>query len=337
MTTRDARAFLDVTLADAIVGVRRTAQDVGVGVEEAEAGLVVRLRSGTLTVSEVAGRTALDIAAPEAAGLQLLRDMVAERIGALGVGLRWEGAQAGRLPGNISLAVVETVERISPSYVRLRVSGPDLARFSRGALHFRLLFGPEGAGWPATDSDGVTRWPGGPEAWHRPVYTTREITLLGGEAARIVLDVFVHEGGRVTDWTARVRPGEEIAISGPGGGGRPAAAWMGLIGDETAVPVIARILAEADPDARGAATLFVPEAADAQALAAPPGLAVRWALRGEGVSPLDALHALDIPASDRFVFFAGERRDAFAARDWLRGRGLGLGEFLASTYWTAPE
>lgn len=335
MTTHDARAFLDVSLADAKGGVRRTAEEVGVPVEETAGGLFLRLRSGTLRVSGADGRTTLEIAAPEASGLQMLRDMVAERIGALGIGLSWEGALAGRLPGNVSLARIETVERISPSYIRIRMTGPALARFARFALHFRLLLGPEGAPWPATDEGGVTLWPDGIGAWHRPVYTTREIEPLGGEAARITFDVFRHEGGRTTGWAERVRPGAEIAISGPSGGDRPAAPWMALIGDETAVPVIARILAEADPAMQGTATLFVPEAGDVQHLAAPAGVALCWIRRDEPASALDALRALAIPGRDRFVFFAAERREAFAARDLLRERGLARGEFFASSYWTA--
>jgi hypothetical protein len=97
---------------------------------------------------------------------------------------------------------------------------------------------------------------------HRPVYTTREVALLEDEAARITVDIFLHAGGRVTDWMGRVRPGNEITITGPGGGGRPGAPWMALTGDETAVPVIARILAEADPATRGGVILFVPENGD---------------------------------------------------------------------------
>lgn len=237
----------------------------------------------------------------------------------------------------MSLARIETVERISPSYVRLTMTGPSLARFARGALHFRLLFGPDGAGWPETDADGVTRWPGGIESRHRPVYTTREITLLGGEAARITFEVFLHDGGRVTEWTKGVAPGDEIAITGPGGGDRPAAPWMALIGDETAIPVIARILAEAGPATVGSATFFVPEAGDAQVLAAPAAMTLRWVLRSEATSPLDVLESLAIPDRDRFVFFAAERREAFAARDLLRARGLARGEFFASAYWRTGE
>lgn len=335
MTTHDARAFLDVSPAEAMTGVRHTAAEVGVPVTESGDGLQVAMRSGTLRVWQVGCRTALDIVAAEASGLQLLRDMVAERVGALGLRLEWQGVVAGRPPGNMSLARIETVERISPSYVRVRVTGPALARFARGALHFRLLFGPTEARWPETDADGVTWWPGGIEAWHRPVYTTREIELLGSEAARITLDVFLHDGGRVTAWTARARPGDEIAITGPGGGDRPSAPWMALIGDETAVPVIARILAEADPATRGSATFFVPEAGDVQVLAAPAGVATRWILRSDAGSPLEALGDLAIPEHDRFVFFAAERAEAFAARDLLRARGLARGEFFASAYWKA--
>ncbi len=331
--THTARALLDVPLAAAIAGVRRTVEAAGLTVDEGPAGAVVPMRSGTLRLSQAGARTALDIDAPEAAGLQLLRDLVAERIGEMGLNLDWQDRAGGRLPGNLSLARVESVARLSPSYTRVEISGPDLARFGRGGLHFRLLFGPEGANWPTTDENGVTRWPGGMAAWHRPVYTTRAIELLGGEAARITFDVFLHEGGRVTAWTESLRPGTEIAMTGPGGGGRPDASWMALIGDETAVPVIARILSEAPRGTRGLARLFVPEAADVQDLGQPEGVTVDWVLRGGQETPLDALHALALPDAEAFVFFAAERREAIAARDWLQARGRGRGTYHASAYW----
>lgn len=334
-TAHLARAFLDVPLAAARDGLRQTARALGVPVDETGEHLVVRLRTGMLRVSVVAGRTGLEIAAGEAAGLQLLRDMVAERVGGMGFRLDWQDGAGGRRPGNMSLARVESVARISPSYVRLVVAGPDLARFGRGGLHFRLLLGPQGSDWPMTDEGGVTCWPAGIAAWHRPVYTTRAIEPLGGGAARIGFDVFLHAGGRASAWAERAQPGDEVAMTGPSGGERPAAGWMGLVGDETAVPVLARILAEAAPATRGAAVLFVPEAGDVQSLAHPSGVAVRWALRGGGEAPLDALDALRPPAGDRFVFFAAERQEALAARDRLQAQGFARGSFHASAYWTA--
>lgn len=70
-------------------------------------------------------------------------------------------------------------------------------------------------------------------------------------------------------------------------------------------------------------------------LARPAGVHVHWHLRAGGAGPLDALRGLELPARERFVFFAAERREAFAARDWLRERGFQRGESFASTYWTA--
>ncbi|WP_375691719.1 hypothetical protein [Pseudooceanicola sp. LIPI14-2-Ac024] len=43
-----------------------------------------------------------------------------------------------------------------------------------------------------------------------------------------------------------------------------------------------------------------------------------------------------IPGADRSVFFAGERSEVFAARDWMLAQGMAKSEFFASTYWTAP-
>ena len=332
-----AQALLDASPDRAASALRETARVFEVPCEEGAGGPIVRLRIGTLTLSPAAQGVVLDLATDGPARLQILRDMVAERIGAeAGIGIAWAETAGGGLPGNMALARLESLERISPSYVRAVIAGPGLARFARGGLHFRLLFGPEGAGWPGTDAGGVTRWPGGMAAWHRPVYTTRAIEMLGGEAARITFDVFRHEGGRVTGWTERAAPGDEVALTGPGGGEQPEAGWLGLVGDETAVPVIARILADAPGETRGAAVLFVPEAGDIQALAHPKGVAVRWVIRGGAETPLDALRALEPPGADRYLLFAAERAEAVAAREILRGRGLGRGEFHGAAYWTAP-
>lgn len=331
-----ARAFLGAPLERVAVGLREVARANDFGIEEDAQGLFLQLRAGTLRASAAGGRTAMEIAAPGPHGLQLLRDMLADRVSALGLALDWETRWRGGRPGNLSLARLAGIERISPSYVRLRLDGPDLARFAVGGLHFRLLFGPEGADWPSTDPGGVTSWPGGVAAWHRPVYTTRAIETRGA-AATITCDVFLHEGGRVTEWALAARPDSQIAITGPNGAERPEAGWLGLVGDETALPVIARILAETPAAARGAAVLFAPRAEDVQPLAHPAGMSLRWVLRGSGETPLDALEGLDPPPTDRFVFFAAERSEAISARARLPARGLGRGEFHASGYWAAPE
>lgn len=268
--------------------------------------------------------------------MQLIRDTIAARVSDMGLPITWQDKREPGHPANMSLAVVTAVRQLTPSFVRVVIEGPDLARFSTGGLHFRLLFGPDGADWPTTDEVGVTQWPGGAEAWHRPVYTAREIRTCPDGSAQIDFDVFLHEGGRVTDWTRKVAPGDKIALTGPGGGQGPnRAAHHLLIGDETAVPVIARILAELPDDVQGQAVLFVPDPGDRQELAKPAGLQLDWVMRGTGFSPLGSLKKHTLPPDDRFVFFAGERFDVFSARDHLLSLGLRKSEFHASTYWTA--
>lgn len=311
-----ANAQLDVEASQAFTRFKQVANASQLPMSEEHGTLCITLPRATLTVRAEAGATALEVSSPDEVGLQLVRDMIAERVSAQGLTVHWRGVEVGRQPGNQSRARVRSVERLSPSYTRVQIVGPQLARFAEGALHFRLLFGPEGAAWPATDANGVTQWPGGIEAWHRPVYTTREIEVADDET-RIVFDVFRHDGGRVTDWTDRVELGTEVAMTGPGGGKMPAPArWMAFVGDETAVPVIARILAAMPADVQGEAVLFVPEAADIQELPRPAGVTLRWVLRDEAMSPLEALHGW--PCPPRTALCSSRQRNP---RRWLHVNG----------------
>lgn len=329
-----ADATLEIDSHTAIATFRSLAARAERPVTETADSLTVALPRGSLTVTPDGAGTRLRLDSPDAVALQLARDLLAERLAEHGVVPRWQEDLAGRQPGNQSRATVVSARRLSPNYSRVVMEGPDLARFAEGGLHFRLLFGPEGAGWPETDASGATRWPGGMTAWHRPVYTTRAIERAGA-AARMTFDVFRHEGGRVTDWCDRIAPGAEIAMTGPGGGGLPEmAGWMGLVGDETAMPVMIRILEAMPADTRGEAVLFVPEAADIQPVRHPEGVSLRWVLRGGDETPLAALKALSVPAADRYVFFAGEKAQALDARAWLPEQGLQKGEFVSAAYWS---
>ncbi|MFC3088064.1 siderophore-interacting protein [Tabrizicola soli] len=237
-------------------------------------------------------------------------------------------------PGNHALAQVVEAQRISPSYTRVTVAGPELARFASGGLHFRLLFGPSGAGWPGVDTNGVTEWPQGAAAWHKPVYTTRKLWNPDG-IPHLSFDVFMHEGGHVAGWCSSVGPGTEVVLAGPGGGKTPQhGGWHGFVGDETAVPVISRLLAEMPLDAGGTAVLVVPCAADVQPLDHPRGVSVHWITRDKGGTPLAGLDMLDIPDGPRSVFFAAEAAEAQSARKILAGRGLNKSEISSAAYWT---
>jgi len=274
------------------------------------------------------------VSAPDRAKLYALQETIDHALEEIGASesLNWSEAEAGSLPGNMSVARVEWCKRISPSYFRVRLSDPDLERFARDGLHFRLLFGPFGyAGeWPFIAETGRTVWPGGASAWHRPVYTTRYVDP---KAGILEFDVFVHEGGKVSQWCESVQAGEEVALMGPGGDWYPEAGWLGLVGDETALPAIARILEAASPATRGVAVIMTSHEDDIQALRCPDGMAIKW-LRREGAETLlDALDRLDLPETDRLVWFAGEKSEAAAARERMTALGLNKHECRATAYW----
>lgn len=329
-------AQLNLPAASVSVALRQTAQSLGLTIQEADETLTLTLGLGTLTLRPDGAGAQITLEAASDAKLQALRDTVAERLAnaAPGQGIRWsDGASEGGRPANISVLQVDQVARLSPSFYRVRLTG-DLARFDdpTNGLHFKLLFGPDGALAPELDANGLTQWPGGVAAWHRPTYTIRAMDVA---AKWMDVDVFIHDGGRVTNWCENVVPGAPIAISGPGGGGLTQAGWIGLIGDETALPVIARMLEGAGADTKGEAVIFVPDLDDRQDIATPAGVSLRWVLRGGEETPLSALEALQIPQTDRFVFLAGERSEQRAARTWMSEQGLNRTESRAAAYWTA--
>lgn len=330
-----ASAQVEIPASTMSQALRATAHDMGLTLVEQGETLSLRLALGTLTMTPKGAGVALDLAAVTPAKLQTLRDTVAERLGnaAPGLTVRWSYERGTTAtPANVAVTRIARVERLSPSYFRVRLEG-DLERFVDPAdgLHFKLLLSDDGTLAPGLDQNGVTDWPGGIKAWHRPVYTMRAMDPAGGW---LDFDVFVHDGGRVTQWCMAAQVGDQIAISGPNGGGLISAPNVLLIGDETAVPVVARMLENAPEATTGKAILFVPDQEDSQPISAPAGIAVQWVLRGADETPLDALQGADLPAAERFVFFAAERSESQAARTWLTQQGLGRGEFRTASYWT---
>ncbi len=339
MTSPDLtiRALLPIAPDKAIALFTARAHEIGFSPLPVPGGVEIAMIGGDLRLDAQGGQTLMQVTAQDLPHVQMLRDFLTGELAHAGITPDWQGHRATGRPDNHALVRVVGVDRLSPSYARVTVQGAALARFVTGGLHFSLLFGPKGGDWPTTDANGVTIWPGGAAAWHKPVYTTRQIRAAQGQTL-LVFDVFLHEGGRVTDWCARARPGDEIVLSGPAGdkGGRPVG-WHGFVGDETALPAIARLLERLPAEARGHAIVTVPEVADIQHLSHPRGARVDWALRGMGATPLSALAAMPIPPDNRNLFFAAAKSEAQAARSALLARGLAKTEFTAAAYWSDTD
>jgi NADPH-dependent ferric siderophore reductase len=183
-------------------------------------------------------------------------------------------------------------------------------------------------------------WPGGEDALTVRVYTIREIDAGAGW---VDVDFVLHEDGDTpaATFAEKARPGDVIGMIGPGGGGVPESRNLLLLGDDTAMPAISRILAEMPAGTAARAIVEVNGPADAEALSLPGGAEITWLYR-EGREPgttrllPDALAALD-PATlpdDLFVWAGCEFAAFREIRATLRkGWGLKKDRHLAVAYW----
>jgi NADPH-dependent ferric siderophore reductase len=210
-------------------------------------------------------------------------------------------------------ATVARVQRLSPSFLRLTFAGPELTGFGVGGADQRIKLVLSRDGGPVRDllSDG----PGWYQEYRelpderRPYLRTYTVRAARPHLGEIDVDVVLHgnDGGHpgpAAGWAAAAVAGDPIVVLGPdrAGTGRawgvewapPAEGTLFLAGDETAVPAISAIVEALPADRRTVAVLEVPEAGDVLSLALPPGVEVRWLvrgarLRGEALGP--AVHA----------------------------------------------
>ena len=200
----------------------------------------------------------------------------------------------------ITEAAVHRVTRTSPAFVRVELTSPAFVDLAETGLDTRIklvLPGPTGTlpVIPPVPEDYYLAWSGAPAEVRSPMrtYTIRDI-VRDGEQVRLVVDLVVHDDdghgqGPACRWALSASPGDVIQVVGPHRGGEyggtefdPAGrSHLLLIGDETALPAISRILADLGPGHTGEVFLEVPSAADIADLPARAGFEVRWFAREE--------------------------------------------------------
>ncbi len=219
------------------------------------------------------------------------------------------------LPMLLAEVEVVSVARLSPTFVRVELGGPDLADYGvdgeRWDQRIKLVF-------PDPTTGAITSTEGADETWwatwlerpatergHMRTYTIRDVRG-SGEQTTFVVDMVLHlEGDLVgpgSTWASRAVPGDRLVLLAPRRGypyggieftPAPGADLL-LVGDETAVPAICTVLEQLPDDARGTAFLEVPLAGDVQDVRRPAGVEVVWLARvGDplGVALHDAVAA----------------------------------------------
>ncbi|MGY1822354.1 siderophore-interacting protein [Geodermatophilus sp. SYSU D00079] len=212
-------------------------------------------------------------------------------------------------------ATVAAVRRLGPSFVRVTLTGPDLAGFGVAGddQRIKLVLARDPAGMRRLverGSDWYAEYCAMPEE-QRPWVRTYTVRAARPELAELDVDLVLHgvadgHAGPAARWAAAAAPGDRIVLLGPDRPGRgrmwgvewspPAAATTLLLaGDETAVPAVCSILESLDgTDRRVVALLEVPAEADAMNLALPAGVDVRWLPRSgapRGSLLVPAVHA----------------------------------------------
>ncbi len=202
-------------------------------------------------------------------------------------------------PWHLLDATVVRVTQLTPSFVRVTVSAPELADLTQGPgdqrikLLLPLADGSLGAvaQWCRGAADDAADWYGTwralPSAERNPMrtYTIRAVRPLDAE---LDIDLVRHgDGGPASRWACAVRVGDRVAVLAPNGrfegdpGGyewRPPTGRCDLLlaGDETAAPAICAILENLPAGSVATAFIEVPEATDALDLGLPEGVTLTW-------------------------------------------------------------
>lgn len=346
--TAQLRATTEVAHAGVAVAMERMRRDHEKYSVEAGGPLrwAFRLPYGELAARMRGPVLEATVTAPDDTSLCYMRmrlvDHLAEYLGeAPQVGWRGHGARLTTPPFLREVEVVESFD-LTPAMRRVVFAGCDLARFAGLGLHVRLLFPPSGRApvRPVLNAGGSLVWPAGEDMLTARVYTIREIDVAAG---RLAIDFAQHpcDGASAAAWSRRARAGTRIGLLGPGGGDAPKAPDLLFAGDDTALPAIARSLAELKPGTRAEVFLEVEGPASEQPLPSPAEINLHWLHRGAcppgtaGLLPaaLRAVDATALPpglfvwAGCEFADFREIRR--LVRRDWAIPRE----RHLVVSYW----
>lgn len=217
---------------------------------------------------------------------------------------------------------VVSSERITPNMLRLRLGGPELSGFASMSPGDHVkLFVPDGAGGVAM-RDYTPRRHNAGEGW-------------------LEIDFAVHDAGPATSWALQARPGDSAEIGGPRGSlviGGPVLQWV-LLGDETALPSIARRIEELSSGTPVTSIVAVADAADQQLIETKAQHRPIWVHRRDpaDAGPLvAALQEVPLPPQT-FVWIAAEAGVARALRDAVLARDVRPEWLRAAGYWVAGE
>ncbi|NWB51607.1 siderophore-interacting protein [Pseudomonas sp. F8002] len=234
------------------------------------------------------------------------------------------------------LEVLRVVD-ITPRMRRITLGGPELAGFiSLGSDdHIKLLFPQNAAEQAALDSPDFNLRGDGPQPAMRD-YTPRRYDLAIGE---LDIDFVLHGDGPASTWAEQAKVGQQLHIGGPRGSMIVPDIFDSylLIGDETAIPAIARRLDELPAGRKVLAVIEIANAAEQQPLASAAEVEVIWVVRGQD-DLLETVQNLTLPGGSLYSFVATETKLSRQLRRVLLDTHQVNEAFLKAVgYWRAED
>jgi len=241
---------------------------------------------------------------------------------------------------------VTAVESATPHLRRITLADESLADFVSASFddHVKVFFPAPGQQRPVLPTLG----PDGPvfaDGAVRPAVRDFTPRRFDRDARELVLEFALHLSGPASDWARQAQVGQYLGIGGPRGSRvvPTGFAWHLLIGDDTALPAIARRLQELPADARAIAVLEVEDASAQLDFDCAAALETHWRHRrgadaGAESPLLGALRGLRLPQEPRdgpgYVWAAGESGAIRAVRQHLLNeRGIDKTRLHAAGYW----
>lgn len=237
------------------------------------------------------------------------------------------------------LQVVRVVD-LTPRMRRITLGGPELAGFvSLGTDdHVKLLFPQNEAQQAALET--LVLGAGkdnGPMPAMRD-YTPRRIDL---DALELDIDFVLHGDGPASTWAEQAKPGQFLHIGGPRGSMIVPDIFDSylLIGDETAIPAIARRLEGLAANRRALVIIEVENGAEQQKLDSVAQVNVIWVLREGGSNNLlNTVMQLQVPSGNLYAWVATESKVSRQIRRVLLDEhGLNEQSVKAVGYWRADD
>jgi NADPH-dependent ferric siderophore reductase len=250
-----------------------------------------------------------------------------------------------RHPLKFRLLQVKQVRALTPHLIRVTFTGEDLHDFVSASFddHMKVFFPEPGADKPALPEAGPDG-PVFPAGQPRP--TARDFTprRFDRDARELDIEFAMHEAGPAAEWAAQAKVGQYLGVGGPRGSLVIPTGfdWHLLVGDDTALPAIARRLEELPAGARVAAVIEVADPSARIDFTTQAELHLIWCYRSEGSEAsvrgealLRAVRDLYLPEDgEGYVWAAGEAASMRAVRQHLCGeRGVDKSRIRAASYW----